>query len=573
MKKNIILGIVAFNHDSSACLIMDNKLVAFCEEERFNGVKHTGAFPTLSIDYCLQKSKCTIQDVTDVAFYFNPKECIAAYFLNNNPFMLFIDPSIFLSGRFYFEIVWLLGFVTNAYLLNRYLGNSTAKVYFMNHHLTHIWYGYYASGFSECIVLSNDSVGESISTLATKFQLDEGEIVEHNLIVQHDPHSLGYLYGAVTEFLGFKRGEGEGRVMALASYGTNKYTGFFRKGFDLKGNGKFKLCNNLISKRSFQPKGKRLSKKFYQTFGFARKSRDKLKQIHFDIAHALQASLETIEFHQLDYLSRYTKNIVLTGGVAQNSVMNGLATNKYTNHHFFVPPIPHDAGCSIGAAVNLHYKLLGKLPETTDSAFLGPDYETESIISILKNNQIAYKILNSPVKYCVEKLSENKVVGLFRGRMECGPRALCNRSILASPISIKMRDHLNDKVKFREHFRPYGGFALPKKIDCFLVHNSKYKEGPYMTYVYEVKKDWIKKIPSLVHEDGTCRIQIINESDDFLTNLLESFETKTGVPLLINTSMNLRGFPIANTPTEALQTFYSSAMDAIIFNEKILIEK
>lgn len=572
MKKTIILGITAFNHDSSAGLIKNGKVAAFGEEERFNGIKHTDVFPSQAVNYCLQEAGIGIEDVTDIAFYFNPWKCILAYLKYNNPLFALVDPSVFVRKRFYYELIWLLNFLTKISSIKKLLRTDRINLHFVDHHKAHVWYGFYASGFKQCAVLSNDSVGEKISGLATYFERVKGGIKTRDIFSQTDPHSLGYLYGAVTEFLGFARGEGEGRVMALASYGTNKYFDFFTDAVTLNPEGTFKLSQDLILRRSFQPKGQRLSNGFFDKFGAPRNPSDPLKQIHFDIARGLQETTERILFHQIKTLDH--DQLVITGGVAQNSVANGKISDMYPQKRVYVAPISNDAGSSLGAAIYTYYRLTFRLPDHTETAFLGPTYSRNTIISFLKNSGIKYQEIKQPTKYIVNKLINNKTVAIFRGRMECGPRALGNRSILASPISPTMRDHLNTSVKFREEFRPYGGFILDDKIEQVIRHKNIHKQGPYMSFVYQVKKSWLNKIPSLVHVDKTCRIQILEKNTDpYLEDILDQFEKITGVPILINTSLNIKGHPIARTPQDALCTFFTSALDYIIFDKAIVVKK
>ena len=221
--KKIILGITAFNHDASACIIKDDNLLAFCEEERFNRNKHTGDFPINAINFCLEKANISMDDITDIAFYFNPIKCLKNYFKINNP--VYNPRLFFINKRFYYEAVWLLKFINKIGSIKRILNNKKIKFNFISHHLAHVWYGYFASDFKNCTVISNDSIGEDISSLAVKFVFD-GKIKTFTTFKQYDPHSLGYLYGAITEYLGYKRGDGEGRVMAMASYGSDKYVHF-----------------------------------------------------------------------------------------------------------------------------------------------------------------------------------------------------------------------------------------------------------------------------------------------------------------------------------------------------------
>jgi carbamoyltransferase len=333
------------------------------------------------------------------------------------------------------------------------------------------------------------------------------------------------------------------------------------------------LKNNLIISRTFQPKGQRLSNAALKIFGKPRSADSSIDQRIYDISHGLQTAFQRILEHQIKYMTKFSNNIVIVGGTAQNSVTNGILKDNNPDIHFHIPPIPHDAGCSIGAAIYVYYNELGKLPELTETAFLGPGYSDNEIINILTNNKIKFDILKTPIDFINKELINNKIIGFFRGRMECGPRALCNRTILANPCIRETKDYLNTKVKFREEFRPYGGFITEKNLKKLVFHKNKFSDEPYMSYVYKLRPNMINIIPSLVHIDQTCRVQTTYNDDVFLNKLLEKFERDTGSPIIINTSLNLRGYPIVRSPSEAIQTFYSCAMDHMIFNEKILITK
>lgn len=572
-----ILGIVCFNHDASACIINNNKLIAFAEEERFNYEKHTSKFPLKAIKYCLEAANLEKDDIADIAFYFDMRQCLMQYLLTNNPLALLYNFSIFRRKRFFYEALWLTNFYINVTTsIKKLMNNRRVKVHFLDHHNCHAWYGIYSSRLSQGVVLSNDSMGEDISTLGMSFDLtDSSNKNMKTLLTQKDPHSIGYLYGAVTEFLGYKRGDGEGKVMALASFGTDKYLNYFEKNVNFKNKGKFSVSKNFIVDRSFKPRGEqRLSDKFFETFGRPREEHEEFSQHYFDISYGLQNITEQILEHQVSYLSRFSSSIVLTGGVAQNSVANGLLSSKFPSIKFVIPPIPHDAGCSIGAAVYLHRKLYNSLPEYTETAFLGESFDNKNIIKTLDNNRIKYKKEKNIIDFMVEELSSNKVIAVFRKQMEGGPRALCHRSIIADPSVEGMLDHLNHNVKFREYFRPYGGFIRAEDVEDLFEFNNNHVEGPYMSFVYRVKPKWEDKIPSLVHVDKTCRIQIIpQEGDPMLEELLKAYKERKGIPILINTSFNVRSLPICRTPQDALNAFYGSRLDTLIFNDEIVIEK
>jgi len=571
-QEKVILGITAFNHDSSACLIYNGEVVGFCEEERLNHIKHTGDFPFQAIDFCLKQAKLTINDVTDIAFYFNPSKCIKNYFKNNSLICYFLTPHIFIRKRFYYEAIWLLSFINKINSIKRLIKNKNIKINYIDHHQCHIWYGYYASNFKNCSVISNDSVGENISSLAINIREENGTLIFKELFSQNDPHSLGYLYGAMTEFLGFKRGSDEGKVMALSALGTNRYSDYFDSAVKYLLNGEFRLNDNLIWQRNFQPKAQRVSDKFISKIGNYRKKEEKLTQIHYDIAYALQEIIEKVLHHQLNHINN--DNIVITGGVAQNSVANGKMNNIFKQKNIFIPPIPNDAGCSLGAAIALHYKYFESMPSRKDTAFLASDFSNDKIVKILENNKIFFKKIDYSLEFMINEIIKNKVIAIFRGKMECGPRALGNRSIIANPINPRIKDYLNQKIKNREFFQPYGGLILDKWVKKIFDYKNESIKGKYMSFVYSVKKEWLVKFPSLVHYDKSCRIQIIEKNQDkFLEKLLEEFEKKTGVPLLINTSLNLRGQTIAQSPQDALNTFYNSGIDHLIFNDSILISK
>ncbi|MBY0280822.1 MAG: hypothetical protein K2W94_01555 [Alphaproteobacteria bacterium] len=575
-KQRTILGIVCFNHDASACIINKNKLVAFAEEERFNYDKHTSKFPLKAIEYCLNAAELKKDDITDIAFYFNMKKCLIQYLIKNNPLAILYNFEVFKRKRFFYEALWLTNFYFSvSSSIERLFDKRNVKVHFMTHHECHAWYGIYASELKNGVVLSNDSMGEGISTLGMVFNLSNSETKPKILLTQNDPHSIGYLYGAVTEFLGYKRVDGEGKVMALASFGTDKYLEYFEKNIIFKEKGGFKINKNFIIDRSFKPgKEQRLTNSFYERFGNPRDNDEELNQHHFDIAYGLQKITEKILDHQVKYLSQFSSSIILTGGVAQNSVANGILSCKYPSIKFVVPPIPHDAGCSIGAAVSLHRKLYKSLPEYTETAFLGEEFHNEEIIKILDNNKINYKVEDNIVDFMVNELSKERVIAVFRKQMEGGPRALCHRSIIADPSVKGMLDHLNKNVKYREYFRPYGGFIRSEDVTNLFDFENEHIEAPYMSFVYRVKSKWENKISSLVHVDKTCRIQIVPPNGDpMLLALLKKYNERNGIPILINTSFNVRSLPICRTPQDALNAFYGSQLDTLIFNDKIIVQK
>lgn len=573
-KHKIILGISAFNHDASACIISNDKLVTFSEEERYNGQKNTGSVPYGAIKYCLKKANIKITEIDNIAFYFNLNKCYLAYIRNNNPFAWIVNPKKLTSGRFFYEFLWLIGFHVKIRKLAKSIGAVNAKVHLIPHHKSHSWYALFSSQKREGVVLSNDSVGELVSSYAIKWELEnDNSIKSQTLLSQNDPHSIGYLYGAITEFLGFNRKNGAGKIMALASFGTDKYVNYFNNHIKLLENGHFKIGRGLIQVRSYKPKAQRLSSSFLKKFNLRK---GMLTQEHYDLAFALQNSTENIILHQVKHISKFSENIVLTGGVAQNSVVNGIVLNKFVNHNIFVPPIPHDSGCSIGAAIYLFHKLNKFLPEYKETAFLGESFSDMEIEDYLKSRKITYKTYEKEVLLVddlITELNQGKVIGVFRNSMECGPRALGNRSIIALPTIKDITNHLNENVKYREPFRPYGVIVHEDNIEkYFKIINKKHRNLQYMSYVLDFKDEYKSALEPVMHVDQTCRVQTI--SNDLFYDLIFLALNKTKQPeIIINTSLNVRGKPICRSLSDAVSCFFSSGMDYIVFNDKYLVKK
>lgn len=572
--QKVILGITAFNHDSSACVLADGKLIAFAEEERFNGQKHSSAFPSNAIQYCLQEAQLKADQVTDIAFYFSLKECEAAFFKANHPVKLLRDVELRRSNKIYYQALWLQSFRSKVKSIPKLVNARHATLHLIPHHDCHTYYAIYASGFQDGVVLSNDSIGEYVASRTSFFRRDhQGHVQVSALSSAYDTDSLGYIYGSITEHLGFKRGDGEGTVMGLSSYGQPDKKLNFLKDVTLLDTGQFQFSRNLVAVRSYAPNSCRLGQAMIHALGPRKSRSEAFDQRHFNIAYAIQSLTETVISHQVAHALRGQRRLVLTGGVAQNSVANGKIINAYPEVEVFVPPIPGDAGCSIGAAVKVHCNQLGHLPAHRETALLGPRYSNTDVIMMLENAKLAYSSIDNPSEVYASLLAQRKVVGRFHNRMECGPRALGFRSILASPIFPDMRDKLNSDVKFREWFRPYGCILRESDIHQYFEVTSVCPRLEYMSSVFKVKTEAEARIPSLVHVDKTCRVQTVMASDVVMYDLLHKLEEKTGVGVVINTSMNLRGKAIACTPQDALGTFYTSAIDCMIFNDSIMVTK
>ena len=569
----IILGISSFNHDSSAAIIKNNKLLSFSEEERFNEQKNTGAVPIGAVQYCLSKANVSIQDITDIVFYYDIKLCFKSYLKNNNIFAWIGNPNRFRSFRFIYELVWLSNFFLKIRRLPKQLNAKNAKLHFAPHHTCHIWYGIYSANCKEGVVISNDSIGEEISSIAQSWNTDyTGKIKTETIFKQNSPHSIGYLYGAITEYIGFNRKNGAGKVMALASYGNKSAISYFDNRLILHKKGNYEFKNGLVNDRSYKPSANRLSSQLIKTFP---RLTDQQSQKEFDLANGVQMLTEKILTHQVKTVSNKTEKIVITGGVAQNSVANGKIAKAFTDNKIIVPPIPHDSGCSIGAALFFYHQLYHKLPKFVDTVKLGSEYSDDEIEEFLKLRKIQYKRLDSLSK-CVEvlvnKLLKKQTVGIFRGPMECGQRALGNRSILALPSQQGITDHLNNHVKYREWFRPYGVIVCQSKLHEYFDIPETVNSIPHMTHVLTINPEYKDFFRGVVHVDGTCRVQTIKD-DKFYDQLFNQLETQRLSRSIINTSLNVMGKPICRTPAQAIAYLFTSGLDAMIFNQLYLVEK
>lgn len=584
-KSKTILGITAFYHDATAALIHDEKIVAMAEEERFNHQKHTKSFPKNAIQYCLKEANISIEDVDAIAFYFNPWLCFFQYLMKNNPFSLIYDFRRWKQLRFINEAIWLADFWKSILSIRGMLHLSPkTKIYYIPHTKAHLWYGIYNLSTPEGVVLVNDSMGEYTGAYASliKYENFNGrktKIRLKKLFSNQDPFSLGYFYGAFTKFLGFQTGHHEGKVMALASYDNdqtkNKLYQYIKTKLILLKNGEFKFKKGVLLERGYAKNSQRLHDNI---LALIKRSYTSLpsEQRAIKIAAATQKITNDILYHQISTLAHHTGTIVHVGGVAQNSAGNGYISDCFPKINFQVPPLPNDAGCALGAALCLYYKYEKQLPVFKETAFLGSNEKNFDIETKLRMFHIKFASLSSKeaLDFSEKFLRQGKTLAIFAEKMECGPRALGHRSILADPSFPNIKDHLNFKVKFREWYRPYGGFILKQSLGKICDIKSQNVDAPYMSFVYKLTPNAKKKIPALVHIDNTCRIQTVSSQMlPFIAKLLKVYEKKYNIPILINTSLNVRGQPICCTIEDALSAFYSSGLDGMLINYRFLIKK
>ncbi|HIG98503.1 TPA: carbamoyltransferase [Candidatus Woesearchaeota archaeon] len=546
-----ILGISCFYHDSSAALLQDGRVTAAAQEERWTRKKHDIAFPENAIKYCLQEAGITAREVDAVGFYEKPLL----------KFERLLSSHIETFPKSYKAFVQALpGWVTEKLRIPGILRKKLkydGKVFFVDHHLAHAASSFHASPFNEAAIFTADGVGEWTTTT-----LGHGKGSDITLMKEINfPHSLGLLYSAVTAHLGFKVNNDEYKVMGLAPYGKPTYYDQFKTIIDVKEDGSYRLDMSYFT---YHHGTRMLSRKFEEKFGPPRKKESAVEERHKDIAASLQKAVEEAIFKAVNHLHALTKtkNLCLAGGVALNSVANGKLTMMTPFKNIYIPPAPSDPGAAVGAATAVYHLLLGKpRVATMEKADLGPSYSHEQIKQFLDNRGVKYtELAEKELLRTVAKLVwDNKVVGWFQGRMEFGERALGNRSILANPCNPEMRDILNLKVKHREQFRPFAPVVTAEDAAKYFDADV---DVPFMSFVYPVKEAMRKKLPAITHVDGTGRLQTIRkEHNARYYGVIKEFEKLSGIPVMVNTSFNIRGEPIVMTPEHAYLCFTGTGID------------
>lgn len=566
------LGINAAYHDCSACLVRDGVVIAAAEEERFTRIKHgkrpvpfsTWQLPFHAIDYCLREAGIQLADVDHVAYSYDPFILLGEK-EKDSTITLPLQPSAHASEWMSPWDPLFLSSIVNAprqlasgaphHLKKRFRDvrhDGPYQWHFVEHHLAHEASAYLAAPFESCAVLTMDGRGERATTSYGIYA--EGRykrIKQINL-----PNSLGLLYESVTDYLGFLHSSDEYKVMALASYGQPKYASVFRDIVQYKGEGEYEV----------------LPEKWGELLGPARERGAELEQRHFDIARSLQLVLEETVLKMTAWLQRETgeSNLSMAGGVALNCVMNAKVRDAGNFSQVWVQPAAGDAGTSLGAAlwVDSQQRSAGAPRRwQMGHAFLGPGFEDEEIEKLLQYSKLNYRRVDNVAEEAAALLAENKVIGWFQGRMEFGPRALGARSILASPIDPGMQSHLN-QIKDREDFRPVAPVVMEEHAAEWFVNGSV---APFMLFVFDVREDRAERIPAVRHVDGTARVQTVRRTQHPLYyDLLQAFQKRTGVPVLINTSFNTRSLPVVCTPRDALESYCSTPLDALVIGSFIL---
>jgi carbamoyltransferase len=556
-----ILGISAFYHDSAACLIQDGKIVAAASEERFTRKKHDFDFPKQAALYCLKEGGITAADLDYVGFYDKPLlkfERILYTYLATFPKSL---PSFLKAMPLWLQQkLWIPG------TIRKELGDYRGPILFAEHHESHAASAFLVSPFAEAALLTVDGVGEwATATLG----VGRGNRMEIKREIRF-PHSLGLLYSAFTYYLGFKVNSAEYKVMGLAPYGQPKYMPQMEKLIDIKDDGSFKMNMKYFA---YDYGLTMTNGKFSELFGGpARAPESKLTQREMDIAATVQHTTEIVMLRMADWLHRETglSNLCMAGGVALNCVANGRILRETPFKNIFVQPAAGDAGGAVGVAALIWHTILGNpRREPWRHAALGPGYTTQQVRSYLDGMGVRYHELDQEalLDRTAELIEAQNVVGWFQGRMEFGPRALGNRSILADARNPANKDVVNLKIKFRESFRPFAPSVLEEKVSEWFELECP---SPYMLLVAPVRPDR-RTIPSVTHVDGSARIQTVNRDDNPLYyDLIRRFEARTGCPVIINTSFNVRGEPIVCTPHDAYLCFMRTNMDFLVMDRFVL---
>lgn len=584
-----ILGVSCYYHDAAVALLMDGNLVAAAEEERFTRKKHDSSFPQHAIRFCLDYAGITVDDLAYVVFYEKPLvkfERILQTTLSTFPKSgaVFRDSMV----AWFDEKLWIKS------KLQTGIGVPPHRILFVEHHLTHAASAMFCSPFEEAAVVTVDGVGEWTTATIGKATANWNDHGNNDIKLTRElrfPHSLGLLYSAFTAFLGFRVNSGEYKVMGMAPYGQPKYMDDVYKVVRVDGDGGLALNMDYFSfHHSTQ---NTFSQKFVELFGSPRAPESEFftetthtcknhtdwddavatqNQKYADIAASIQRVTEDTMLKMVDCAHRETgsKNLVMAGGVTLNSVANGRIMRETPFENVFIQPAAGDAGGAIGAALYVYHVVLGHLRKfTMEHAYWGADYPESEMFEAIRQSSFQYEEFNDDDKLvdrAVDTLLQSKVIGWYRGRFEWGPRALGHRSIIADPRREEMKEIVNTKIKFREPFRPFAPVVMEDRAHEYFSSPNLDKQYPprYMLMVSDIPEDKRERIQAVCH-NGTGRLQSVREDwNPSYYNLIRRFADATGVPVLLNTSYNLRGEPIVNTPQEAINTFTASDIDELV---------
>lgn len=572
----LILGLNAFHPDSAACIVKDGDLVAFSEEERFNRIKHCAGFPIEAIKYCLKEAGASIDDIDYITVSRNPK---ANFTRRLTTLLKYPKRTIYVIKERTANVMKIFDIKSHlARELGIDIGRIKAKVHNIEHHLSHVASTYYPSGYNRALAVTIDAFGDFASMIVCTCEGNNLTVRQRVLF----PHSLGIWYTAICQLIGFNRFGDEGKVMALASYGKPEYmdkmkeicqrdhTNLYKLNLDY-----FRHHSEGVSMTWGREKpsiGRLYTDKLAELFGAKRQYSEEIGEIHQNIARSLQQHLEDIAYDIIKDLVEHYKerNICLAGGVCYNCAMNGFLMRKLMQCQFYIQPASGDSGTALGSALYLYHQILGNERSfVMKHAYYGPHFSNEAIESCLKNQGVSYSKSNNIAKDAAFAIKDSKIIGWFQGRMEVGPRALGNRSIIANPADSKMKDILNLRIKHREAFRPFAPSIMEDQRTKYFIGGFK---SPFMLATDTFRPDVRSKIPSVVHVDGTGRLQTVSsETNSRYWNLINEFRKLTDIPLVINTSFN-EDEPIVCTPDDAINCFKKTRMDMLCIGD-FIVEK
>ncbi|WOV93470.1 MAG: carbamoyltransferase [Candidatus Nitrosoabyssus spongiisocia] len=562
-----ILGISCYYHNSVAALLKDGHVIAAVEEERFSRKKFDDDFPKLAIQWCLDESGITSNHINSIAFYDKPIL----------KFERLLDNYIAVAPRGLYSFLdtipkWLHKRLWIKYEIKKTLPEFKGNIAFIEHHMSHAAHTFFTSPFTEAAILTIDGVGEWSTTSL-------GSAHNNTITLTNDlrwPHSLGLFYSAFTYFLGFQVNEGEYKLMGLASYGKPKYYDQILNNLvDVKDDGSIHLNMNYFA---FTYDKIMTNDSFAKLFEILpRKKNEIVQQIHLDIGASAQKVLEDIILKMANHVYQKTKlpNLCLGGGVALNGVANYkvLYESEFDNVH--IPPSPGDAGSAVGCAQYLYYtnkknfRVVDEIhKQIQENVYVGPSFDNQKIRQFLDLENIIYETFDRQelLIKTANLIADGNIVGWYNGKMEWGPRALGNRSILADPRRADMKDILNEKIKHRESFRPFAPSILEEYVSSYFDID---RPSPYMLMVAPVKKP--DDIPAVTHVDGTGRLQTVSKfTNPLYYDLINEFYKITNVPVIINTSMNVMGEPIVNTPQQAYQMIVKTDMDYLVLGNNLV---